>query len=102
MIRGTVSIAIASFAIGLFGPAHAQEWQPTRAIHLFVGFSSGSTLDLMARAVAVPLGERLGQPVVVENKPGGNGRLALDLNANAKPDGYTIGLSATGPLAIDP
>ncbi|MDQ8728156.1 tripartite tricarboxylate transporter substrate binding protein [Bradyrhizobium sp. LHD-71] len=82
--------------------AAAQEWQPNRPVHLTVGFSVGSTLDLMARAIAGPLGERLGQPVVVENKGGGNGRLALDLNANAQPDGYTIHLTASGPLAIDP
>jgi tripartite-type tricarboxylate transporter receptor subunit TctC len=82
--------------------ANAQEWQPSRPIHIVVGFSPGATLDLMARALAVPLAEQLGQPVIVDNRSGGSGRLALELNAKAAPDGYTIGFTGTGPLSIDP
>lgn len=79
----------------------AQTW-PDRPIRVLVGFSPGSTLDVMARALSVPLTKQLGQSVVVENRSGGSGTLALNLLGNSAPDGYTLELTGTGPISISP
>jgi tripartite-type tricarboxylate transporter receptor subunit TctC len=70
------------------GPASAQEW-PTRPIRLVVGFGAGGGTDIAARLVAQPLSEILGQPVVVENRPGAGGTTAADAVAKSPKDGYT-------------
>jgi tripartite-type tricarboxylate transporter receptor subunit TctC len=74
--------------------AHAQDF-PTRPIKLLVGASPGGTTDTMARAIAQPLSASLGQPVVVENRPGAGGNLAADTVAKAAPDGHTLLVSFT-------
>ena len=76
----------------------AQDY-PSRPIRYIVPFPPGGSSDLIARAIAPHLGERLGQPVVVENKPGAGGMIGVDLVAKATPDGYTIGLAAAGALS---
>jgi tripartite-type tricarboxylate transporter receptor subunit TctC len=81
--------------------ASAQAW-PNRPIRLIAVFSAGSTVDIMARTIAPPLAELLGQSVVVENKGGAGGNIGVDAVAKAAPDGYTIGIGTTGPLAINP
>ena len=83
-------------------PAHAQaqEW-PTRAVKLYVPFGPGSTPDMVARVIADRLAQKLGQPFVVEDKPGASGNLGTDAVAKAEPDGYTLGISIAGPLAIN-
>jgi tripartite-type tricarboxylate transporter receptor subunit TctC len=68
---------------------------PARLIKLFVGASPGGTTDTIARAVAEPMRAALGQPVVVENRPGAGGNLAADAVAKAKPDGYVLLVSFT-------
>ncbi len=75
---------------------------PTRPIRLIVPFSAGGTSDVLARAVGQELGEALGQPVVVENRPGANGNIGSNLVAKAEPDGYTLLLAADGTMAINP
>jgi tripartite-type tricarboxylate transporter receptor subunit TctC len=82
-------------------PAGAQSW-PTRSVKLIVPFGPGSTPDLVMRLIADHLQQKLGQSFVVENKPGASGNLGTDAVAKAEPDGYTIGLSIGGPLAINP
>lgn len=72
--------------------AQAQEW-PARPITLVVPFAAGGTTDLVARPIAQALTEKLGQPVVVENKAGAGGTLAAGIAAKAAPDGYTIFLA---------
>jgi len=63
---------------------------PARPVHIIVGFSAGSAYDLLARLIGQWLSERLGQPFIIENKPGAAGNLATDAVAHAPPDGYTL------------
>jgi tripartite-type tricarboxylate transporter receptor subunit TctC len=75
---------------------------PSRAIRLFVPNPPGGATDTLARVVAPRLGEALGQPVVVENRPGSNGNLAMEATARAAPDGYTLLLCADAQIVIGP
>jgi tripartite-type tricarboxylate transporter receptor subunit TctC len=98
----TRRFALALLALwGAALPAAAQEW-PTRQVKLIVPFGPGSTPDIVMRLIADHLQHKLGQSFVVENKPGASGNLGTDAVAKAEPDGYTIGLSIGGPLAINP
>src|SRR5262249_55006153 len=75
---------------------------PTRPIRLLVSFPPGGASDLVARTLGQPLGARLGQPIVVENRPGSNGNLTGELAAHATPDGYTLLLAPSSLFAINP
>jgi tripartite-type tricarboxylate transporter receptor subunit TctC len=79
----------------------AQDW-PTKNVRIVVPFGPGSTPDLVARLIADRLQQRLGQSFSVENKPGASGNIGTDAVAKAEPDGYTLGVSIGGPLAINP
>jgi tripartite-type tricarboxylate transporter receptor subunit TctC len=81
-------------------PAAAQDW-PTKTVRLIVPFGPGATPDIIARMIADKLQQKLGQNFVVENKPGASGMTGTDAVAKAEPDGYTIGISIGGPLAIN-
>jgi tripartite-type tricarboxylate transporter receptor subunit TctC len=76
--------------------ARAQAW-PTRVVRLLVGFPPGGGADATARIIGDQLSQRWGQPVVIENRPGAGGNIALDVAAHASPDGYTIALVVTAP-----
>jgi tripartite-type tricarboxylate transporter receptor subunit TctC len=93
-IAGAVLTASAGLAV-------AQDW-PTRHVRMVVPFPAGSTPDLLARVLSERLAIRLGQPFVVENRAGAAGNIGTDAVAKAAPDGYTIGISIAGPLAINP
>lgn len=75
---------------------------PTKSIRLVVPFPAGGATDILARAVSQKLSERLGQTVVVDNKPGAGGSLGSDLAAKAPPDGYTLLLATTSTHTIGP
>ena len=79
----------------------AQDW-PQKTVRLISPFSAGSSVDIMARLISVPLSKMLGQAVVVENKTGAGGNGGADAVAKAAPDGYTLGIVTTGPMAINP
>jgi tripartite-type tricarboxylate transporter receptor subunit TctC len=81
-------------------PSAAQDW-PTRSVKIYIPFGPGSTPDLIGRMVADRLQQKLGQNFVVEDKPGASGNLGTDAVAKAEPDGYTLGVSIAGPLAIN-
>jgi len=79
-------------------PVFAQPF-PSKPIRFIVSFPPGGSSDLIVRAIAPRMGERLGQPVVVENRPGAGGMIGVEAVAKAPPDGYTIGLAAAGALS---
>ncbi len=81
-------------------PAAAQDW-PAKPVRIIVPFGPGSTPDVVARLIADHLQKSLGQPFVIENKPGASGNTGTDAVAKAAPDGTTIGVSIGGPLAIN-
>ena len=81
--------------------AQAQSW-PQKPVHLIVGYAPGGTTDLIARPLADRLGKVLGQPVLVENKAGGAGVIAVEYVARAAPDGYNILVSPADPFTILP
>lgn len=88
---------------GLLGPqALAQDGYPARPITMIVPFAAGNVTDAIARLVGERLGRALGHPVVVENKPGASAGVGMAALAKATPDGYTIGFSSIGPLALNP
>ena len=89
-----VVAALAAVLAGVPSAARATAW-PERPIHLIVPFPAGSSSDIVARVVAHALGEKLGQTVVVENRPGASGEIAAEYVAHATPDGYTLGLINT-------
>jgi len=92
--------AAASLAV-LHGTAFADDY-PSRTIKMVVPYSAGGPTDLAARKVAELLGPKLGQSVVVENRGGAGGLPGTEAVANAKPDGYTLLVGATGPLVVSP
>ena len=89
------SLAVAS-CVGV-----AAETWPAKPVRIIVPFPPGSSPDLIARMLTDKLAQALGQPVIVENKPGAGGNLGTGLVAKAEPDGYTLGLSIPGPLAVN-
>ncbi|HSV84277.1 MAG TPA: tripartite tricarboxylate transporter substrate binding protein [Ramlibacter sp.] len=92
-------IALAALALAAALPAaFAADW-PARPITMIVPFPAGGSTDAVARLIAQRLSEKLGQQVVVDNKAGAGGNLGTDLVAKASPDGHTIALSTSGPLA---
>ncbi|SCK35152.1 Tripartite-type tricarboxylate transporter, receptor component TctC [Variovorax sp. HW608] len=88
----------AAMALCTLAPAWATEW-PAKPITLVIPFPAGGSTDAVGRLLAQRLGERLGQAVVVDNRAGAGGNLGTEIVAKAAPDGYTLALSTSGPLA---
>jgi tripartite-type tricarboxylate transporter receptor subunit TctC len=90
-------------AVALLSPAiaHAQAW-PAKPIRLVVPFAPGGTSSIVARSVAAEMAKGLGQEIVIDNKGGGGGNVAMQEVANAQPDGYTLIIGHIGTLAVNP
>ena len=93
--------AAVALAFVIAGTAFAQAY-PSRPIKVIVPFPPGEAADIMARLIVPKVADRLGQPVVVENRPGASGQIGLDLVARGTPDGYTIGVGQGGNLVVAP
>jgi tripartite-type tricarboxylate transporter receptor subunit TctC len=100
MIARAKAILLILFALAIVQPADAQGDYPNRAIRIVVGFAAGGGNDIFARLVGAKLSELLGQPVIIENKPGAGARLANEYAANQAADGYTLLVAASGGMSI--
>ncbi len=94
-------LAVVSLLLAAPALAQAQAF-PSRALKMVVPFPAGGGTDLVGRAIAAKLGDALGQPVVVENRPGAGGTIGADAVAKSAPDGYTLGIatSSTHPASV--
>ncbi len=99
LIRLCCAVAVAALVIAT--PAHAQDF-PTRPVRLVVAFPPGGPTDFVARVIAEKLKTILGQPVLIENKPGANGAVGAEYVANAEPDGHTLFFTTVGAVAVTP
>jgi tripartite-type tricarboxylate transporter receptor subunit TctC len=98
---GKICLGIAlALATSAWGQPAPDKW-PVRSVRMIVPFPPGSSPDLIARILTDKLAPALGEPVIVENRPGAGGNVGTGLVAQAAPDGYTIGLSIQGPLAVN-
>ena len=98
VVRILVGVALASGALGALvatKTAHAQSY-PTKPVHFVVAFTAGSATDIIARAVGDAVARGLGQPVVIDNKPGAGGTIAAGAIAKSDPDGYAFLVHSTG------
>nr|WP_315593231.1 tripartite tricarboxylate transporter substrate binding protein [uncultured Cupriavidus sp.] len=92
--------AMLSFALFLLSPLVSAKEYPEKPIRLVVPYAAGGSTDQLARIIQKPMSEYLGQPVVVENKPGAGGAIGTDLVAKSAPDGYTLVFGNSGPNAV--
>ena len=103
--RATPWRSLARFGVAMLalvvGVAHAQNW-PDKPIKFVVAAPAGSSIDVLARVIGDKLKDRVGQPIVVENRPAAGGTAATDFVAKAPTDGYTMLMSFNGPLAFGP
>jgi tripartite-type tricarboxylate transporter receptor subunit TctC len=89
--------AVATLPVLSFGQAY-----PAKPITVVVAFSAGGNNDLRARQLGIPVSAALGQPIVIDNKPGASGNIGHEFISRAAADGYTLGIGAMGPLAVNP
>ncbi len=92
---------LAAFVLGLAPSVLAQSW-PSKPIKIIIPFPPGNTTDIMARLIGPKIAERLGQPIIVENRPGASGMLGLDYVAKAAPDGYILAAGQGGNMVVLP
>jgi tripartite-type tricarboxylate transporter receptor subunit TctC len=94
---GSLLLAAALLVAAAVQPVRADDW-PAQPIHIIVPFGPGGGSDLITRILAEAMGERLGKPVVVENKPGAGGIIGNEVVAKANPDGYMLGMMTAGQI----
>lgn len=100
MMRRAISLAMA-LALALVGAAQAETAWPSKPIKIIVGYAPGGSTDVTARIIGQALSERLGQPVIIENRPGAAGNIGADGTAKADPDGYTLTLATSSTMAAN-
>jgi len=101
-IRRLLAALLSFCALAAFGTSSSAQPYPTRPIRVLIPQPPGGANDTVARVFAPALGDALGQPIVVENRPGANGNVAMEAVAKAAPDGYTLLLGADAQIVINP
>ena len=101
MMAGRSSLILLCAGLLLTAPASAQQY-PTRPVRFVVPFAPGGSVDTLARTIGPRLADALGQQIVVDNRPGGNGNIGMEVVAQARPDGHTVVLGYIANLAIFP
>ena len=90
-------------AAGLFAvPALAADWQPSKPVRFIVGFPPGGATDLVARILQPKLAASLGNQVIVDNRPGANGVISMQILSRSEPDGHSVGMSHIGSMVVSP
>ncbi|HET7596251.1 MAG TPA: tripartite tricarboxylate transporter substrate binding protein [Burkholderiales bacterium] len=102
VVRFAAGAAVFALALAFGGPAAAQGRYPARPIRILIPFPAAGAADTIGRTIGEQLSLQLGQPVVIDNRPGAAGRLATEMLARAEPDGYTLLVGGVGPLSISP
>ena len=102
MVKLRVASLLTSLLLCGAAQTQAQDNYPSRPIRIVVGNAAGGGTDTIARLIGPKLSEKLGQPVVIENKPGGNNIIAVQTVTKAAPDGYTLLAGTMGMLTINP
>lgn len=102
--RALMALTVVGTALlgGLAAPAAAQEKYPAKPVRLVIPFGAGGITDVAGRLIGQHLGEELGQPVVIDNRPGAGGSIAAQAVAQAQPDGYTLLLGTVGTQVVNP
>ena len=101
LLDGGVTAAALAFGLGTVTTATAQDAYPSKPVRVVVAFTAGGTTDILARAVTQQLSEKLKQPFVIDNKPGGGGNIGTEFVVRAPPDGYTLIVNSVGPMAVN-
>jgi len=99
-MKSLLTMAVSLLTVAINGSALAQAY-PTKPIRVIVPFVAGGSSDIVARAIALKFQDYLGQPGIVENRPGANGAIAAEFVAKAEPDGYTILVGSIGVFSIN-
>ena len=102
VVRHLGRLGLCLAAASLAAPGAQAQTYPSKPLKLVVPYAAGGSTDQLARAIAEPLGRALGQPVVVENKPGGNTIIGADAVAKAAADGHTLFMGSSASLAVNP
>jgi tripartite-type tricarboxylate transporter receptor subunit TctC len=100
--RRVLLSAMAAVVLWSAANVAAAQTFPNRPVRLILAFPPGGATDVIARTIGAPLGQRLGQNVVIDNRPGSNGNISAELAANAKPDGHTLLLGSDSLFGINP
>src|SRR5438309_1530802 len=101
-VRALTRAGFALLALSVAYAAAAQSPYPNKAVRILVPFPAGGPADALARIIGDKVSQPLGQPFVIENKPGAGGNIGMEQGAKAAPDGYTLTLAPTGNLTIAP
>lgn len=102
-ITRAVTAAMLAAGTGLFAAtgANAQAW-PTKPVRIIVPFPAGNAGDVTARTLTEPLAQRIGQPFIVDNRPGAAGNIGMEVVKNSAPDGYTLLVTSLSPFVVNP
>jgi tripartite-type tricarboxylate transporter receptor subunit TctC len=100
-LMGTATAVLLAAGLCAAPHADAQSAYPNKPVRVVVAFTAGGTTDILARAVTQQMSEKLGQPFVIDNKPGGGGNIGTEFVVRAPADGYTLIVNSVGPMAVN-